>query len=95
MTERELAGGTAGRAEVDEVVGGAVTSTKKERERERERERDDQWVASSRSYPFKYFFKKKKLKEMAKWHAGIVPRCAPGQMLATRRNAMWPIRDVY
>jgi hypothetical protein len=32
---------------------------------------------------------------MARWRAGIVPRCAPGQNLATRQVATWPIRNVY
>jgi hypothetical protein len=45
------------------------------------RERD-RWVASRGSYPFKFFFSLKKynLKEMARWRAGIVPRCGPGQL---------------
>jgi hypothetical protein len=39
VTERDLAGGTAGRAVVCEVAGGAVTSTERERDSDSKRER--------------------------------------------------------
>jgi hypothetical protein len=55
----------------------------------RVRERVDE---EATHFNFNFFFKKNKnyQVEMARWRAGIVPRCAPGQMLAT-----WPIRNVY